>query len=74
MDLVDTIPDVRYWSKILRYSIPTSHLLTDLEVKVTDLEVLMINEMSISHISQSSESIHLSNIRTLEGRLPFHNY
>ena len=74
MDLVDTIPHVRYWSKILRCSIPTPHLLTDLEVKVTDLEFFMINEMSISHISQSSESIHLSNIRTLEGLLPFHNY
>ena len=74
MDLVDTIPDVRYWSKILPCSIPTPHLLTDLEVKVTDLEFFMINEISISHISQSSESIHLSNIRTLEGLLPFHNY
>ena len=67
MDLVDTIPDVRNWSKILRCSIPTPHLLTDFEVKVTDLEFFMINEMSKSHISQSSESIHLSNIRTLEG-------
>ena len=28
----------------------------------------------IYHISTSSESIHLSNIRTLEGLLPFHNY
>ena len=74
MDLVDTIPDVRYWSKILRCSIPTPHLFTDLEVKVTDLEFFMINEMSISHINQSSESIHLSNIRTLEGLLPFYNY
>ena len=36
MDLVDTTPDVRYWSKILRCFIPTPHLLTDLEVKVTD--------------------------------------
>ena len=53
---------------------PPPHLLTDLEVKVTDLEFFMINEMSISYISQSSESIHLSNIRTLEGVLPFHNY
>ena len=26
------------------------------------------------NISQSSESIHLSNIRTLEGLLPFRNY
>ena len=38
MDLVDTTPDVRYWSKILRCSIPTPRLLIDLEVKVTDLE------------------------------------
>ena len=74
MDLVDTIPDVRYWSKILRFSILNPHLLTDLEVKFTDLEFFMINEMSMSHISQSSESIHLSNIRTLAGLLPFHNY
>ena len=51
MDLVDTIPDVRYWSKILNCYIPTLHLLTDFEVKVTDLEFFMINEMSISHKS-----------------------
>ena len=51
MDLVDTIPDVSYWSKILRCSIPTPNLLTDLEVKVTDLEFFIINEMSISHQS-----------------------
>ena len=51
MDLVDTIPDVRYWSKILRCSIPNPHLLTDLEFKVNDLEFFMINEMSISHQS-----------------------
>ena len=74
MDLVDTIPDVQYWSKVLRCFIPTPHRLTDLEVKVTDLEFFMINEMSISHISHSSESNHLSNVRTLEGLLPFHNY
>ena len=48
MDLLDTIPDVRYWSKILRCSIPTPVLVTDLEVKVTDLEFFMINEMSVS--------------------------
>ena len=35
----------------LRYSIPTSNLLTDLDVKVTDLEVYMINEISISDTS-----------------------
>ena len=51
MDIVDTIPDVRYWSKILHCSIPTPHLLTDLEVMVTDLEFFMINEMSVSHQS-----------------------
>ena len=55
MDLIDTIPDVRYWSKILYCSIPTPYLFTDFEVKVTDLEFFMINEMSLSHISQSSE-------------------
>ena len=72
MDLVDTIPDVRYWSKFLWCSIPPP-----LEVKVTDF--FMISEMSILmkclyHISQSSESLHLSNIRTLENLFPFHNY
>ena len=51
MDLVDTIPDVRYWSKILHCSSPTPNLFTDLEVKVTDLEFFMINEMSVSHQS-----------------------
>ena len=51
MDQVDTLPNVRYWSKIFRCSIPTPHQLTDLEVKVTDLEFFMINEMSISHQS-----------------------
>ena len=30
---------------------PSNHLLTDLEVKVTDLEFSMINEMSISYQS-----------------------
>ena len=43
MNLVDTIPDVRYWSKI-----PSP---PDLEVKITDLEFFVINEMSISHQS-----------------------
>ena len=55
MDLGDTIPDVRYWSKILRCSTPSPplppNLLIDLEVKVTDLEFFMINEMSVSHQS-----------------------
>ena len=49
MDLVDTIPDVRYWSKI--YAVPSPPMLIDLEVKVTDLEFFMINEMSVSHQS-----------------------
>ena len=43
------VQDVRYWSKILGCSIPTSS--TDLEIKVTDLEFFMINEMSVSHQS-----------------------
>ena len=69
MDLVDTIPDVRYWSNFYAVPFPPS---PNLEVNITDLEFFMINE--IYHIGQSSESIHLSNIRNLEGLLPFHNY
>ena len=38
MDLVDTLPDVRYWSEVLCYSI-TTHI-SDNEVKVTDFEIL----------------------------------
>ena len=38
MDLVDTLPDVRYWSKVLCCTI-TTHI-SDLEVKVTDFEIL----------------------------------
>ena len=45
---------------------PPHHLHTDLEVKVIGLECFMINEMS--------DISHLSNIRILEGLLPFHNY
>ena len=41
--------DVRYSSKILGCSIPTYS--TDLEIKVTDLEFFIINEMSISRQS-----------------------
>ena len=48
MDLVDTLPHVRYWYKILNCSIPNPHLLTDLEVKVTYLDVLIIDEDIIS--------------------------
>ena len=46
MDLVNTLPDIRYWSKTLPFP---PHTLTDLEVKVTDLECIMFNEMFISH-------------------------
>ena len=35
IDLVDSLPDVRYWSEVLCYTI-TTHI-CDLEVKVTDL-------------------------------------
>ena len=37
MDLVDTLPDVRYWSEVLCCTIIT-HIM-DLEVKVTDFEI-----------------------------------
>ena len=36
MEEVHTCPDVRYWSEVLCCTIPT--LMSDLEVKVTDLE------------------------------------
>ena len=38
MHLVDTLPDVRYWSEVLYYTI-TTHI-SDLEVKGTDFEIL----------------------------------
>ena len=38
MDLVDTLPDVRYWSEVECCTI-TTHI-SDLEVKVTDFEIL----------------------------------
>ena len=38
MDLVDHLPDVRYSSEVLCCTI-TTHI-SDLEVKVTDLEIL----------------------------------
>ena len=38
MDLVNTFPDVRYWSEIL-YCTITAYI-GDLEVKVTDFEIL----------------------------------
>ena len=38
IDLIDTLPDVRYWSEVLCCTI-TTHI-GDLEVKVTDFEIL----------------------------------
>ena len=38
IDLLDTLPDVRYWSEVLCYTI-TTHI-SDLEVKSTDFEIL----------------------------------
>ena len=38
MDLVDTMPDVRYWSEGLCCTM-TTHI-SDLEVKVMDFEIL----------------------------------
>ena len=38
MDLVGTLPDFRYWSEVLCCAI-TTHI-GDLEVKVTDFEIL----------------------------------
>ena len=38
MDLVDILPHVRYWSEVLCCTI-TTHI-SDLEVKVTDFEML----------------------------------
>ena len=38
MDLVNTLPDVRYWSEVLCFT-TTTHI-SDIEVKVTDFEIL----------------------------------
>ena len=38
MDLVDTLPAVRYWSEVLCCNIMTQ--ISDLEVKVTDFKIL----------------------------------
>ena len=38
MDLLDTLPDVRYWSEVLCCTIMTH--ISDLEVKVMDFEIL----------------------------------
>ena len=39
MDLVDTLPNVKYWPEVL-YCTITTHF-SDLEVKVTDFEILI---------------------------------
>ena len=49
MDVVDLMLDIGL--KFYAVPSPPPNLLTDLEVKVTDLEFFMINEMSISHQS-----------------------
>ena len=41
MDLVDVLPDVRYWSEVLRYTSLTH--ISDFEVKVTDFEILWLS-------------------------------
>ena len=41
MDLVDILPDVRYWSVVLCCTILTH--ISDLEVKVTDFEILCLS-------------------------------
>ena len=52
IELVDTLPDVIYWSKVLCCIIPTP--VSDLDVKVTDIEILFCSTC-LFHISQSSE-------------------
>ena len=41
MDLVDTLHDVRYWSEVLCCTITPN--ISDLEVKVTDFEILSLS-------------------------------
>ena len=41
MDLVDILPDVRYWSEVLCYTVLTH--ISDLEVKVTDFEIICLS-------------------------------
>ena len=41
MDQVDILPDVRYWSEVLCCAILTH--ISDLEVKVTDFEILCLH-------------------------------
>ena len=38
IDLVDTLPDVRYWSEVLRCTIMTHICDLQVKVKVTDLK------------------------------------
>ena len=38
MNLVDTLPDFRYWSEVLCYAILAN--LCDVEVKVTNFEIV----------------------------------
>ena len=38
VDLIDTLPDVRYWAEVLCCTIMTHS--SDLEIKVTDFEIL----------------------------------
>ena len=56
------------------YAVPSPPTpLTDLGVKVLDFRIFLCL-MKLFHISQPSENIHISNIHTLEGLLPFLNY
>ena len=41
MDLVNTLPDVRYWSEVLCCIIVPD--ISDLELKVTDFEILRLS-------------------------------
>ena len=45
MDLIDTLPDVRYWSEILCHTITT--YIGDLEVKVMDFEILSLKFLEV---------------------------
>ena len=59
MDQVDTLHVDRYWSKNLCCSFMTN--LDDLEVKVTDLEILCLQprkyQLSNSQVSDNSKSV-----------------
>ena len=61
LDLVGTSPDFRYWSKILRCTIPMPpYPLIDVEVKVKDTEYFCLTKC-LYHISKPSKRIHISN-------------